>query len=69
MPPRIVHSVLGYHSYYPKMFDAWITAFKSVGITLLASLVKHSLRQMMKDKTVIDQKMPFINNFTKISKL
>ena len=51
------------------MFDAWIKAFNTVGATLLASLCIHSWRQIMKDKTVIDQKPPFINNFTENSKL
>ena len=53
----------------PHMFNAGITAFNSFGATLLASLCIHYLRQMMKDKTVIDQKTSFINNFTKNSKL
>ena len=38
------------------MFDAWITALISVGVTLLASLCIHYLRQVMKDKTLIDKK-------------
>ena len=64
-----MHYVFDFHTYVPHMFDAWITAFNSVGTTLLASICIHYWRQMVKDKKVIDQKLPFINNFMKNSKL